>query len=55
LNDLYVKHTGQPLKKIEAAMDRDNFLAPLEALAFGLIDEVVEKRPVDAGEEGAKK
>jgi ATP-dependent Clp protease protease subunit len=55
LNDVYVKHTGQPLEKIEAAMDRDNFLTPPDALAFGLIDEVVEKRPVDAGEEDVKK
>jgi ATP-dependent Clp protease protease subunit len=47
LNQVYVKHTGQPLEKIEAAMDRDNFMAPEDALAFGLIDEVVEKRPVD--------
>ena len=55
LNGVYVKHTGQPLKKIEAAMDRDNFLTPPDALAFGLIDEVVEKRPIEAGDEGAKK
>ena len=55
LNDVYVKHTGQPLKKIEAAMDRDNFLTPPDALAFGLIDEVVEKRPVESGDEDAKK
>jgi ATP-dependent Clp protease protease subunit len=47
LNQVYVKHTGQPLEKIEAAMDRDNFMAPEDAMAFGLIDEVVEKRPVD--------
>jgi ATP-dependent Clp protease, protease subunit len=47
LNQVYVKHTGQPLEKIESAMDRDNFMAPEDALAFGLIDEVVEKRPVD--------
>jgi ATP-dependent Clp protease protease subunit len=55
LNGVYVKHTGQTLKKIEAAMDRDNFLTPPDALAFGLIDEVVEKRPIEAGDEGAKK
>jgi len=55
LNEVYVKHTGQSLKKIEAAMDRDNFLTPPDALAFGLIDEVVEKRPVEAGDEDAKK
>jgi len=47
LNQVYVKHTGQPIEKIEAAMDRDNFMSPEDALAFGLIDEVVEKRPVD--------
>jgi len=55
LNEVYVKHTGQSLGKIEAAMDRDNFLTPPDALAFGLIDEVVEKRPVEAGDEDAKK
>ena len=55
LNEVYVKHTGQSLEKIEAAMDRDNFLTPPDALAFGLIDEVVEKRLVEAGDEDAKK
>lgn len=45
LNDLYVKYTGQPLDKIEAAMDRDTFLEADEAKAFGLVDEVYEKRP----------
>lgn len=54
LNQVYVKHTGQEIDKIEAAMDRDNFMTPDEALAFGLIDEVVEKRPVETdGEDGA--
>jgi len=47
LNEIYVKHTGQKLDKIEKAMERDNFMAPEEALSFGLIDEVVEKRPAD--------
>ena len=47
LNEIYVKHTGQKLDKIEKAMERDNFMTPEEALAFGLIDEVVEKRPAD--------
>ena len=47
LNEIYVKHTGQKLDKIEKAMDRDNFMTPEEALSFGLIDEVVEKRPAD--------
>ena len=47
LNQIYVKHTGQKLSKIESAMERDNFLTPTEAQSFGLIDEVVDKRPVE--------
>ncbi len=45
LNDIYVHHTGQPLHVIEAAVERDKFLSPEEAKAFGLIDEVVTTRP----------
>ena len=50
LNEIYVKHTGQKISKIESAMERDIFLTPKEAQSFGLIDEVVEKRPVETGE-----
>ena len=46
LNQIYVRHTGQDIGVIEEAMDRDKFLSPEEAKAFGLIDEVVESRPV---------
>ncbi len=46
LNQIYVRHTGQDIGVIEEAMDRDKFLSPGEAKAFGLIDEVVESRPV---------
>ncbi len=45
LNDLYVEHTGQKLDVIERAMERDNFMTADEAKEFGLIDEVVSKRP----------
>ncbi|MBL1147733.1 MAG: ATP-dependent Clp endopeptidase proteolytic subunit ClpP [Pseudomonadota bacterium] len=45
LNQLYVHHTGRKIKEIETAMERDNFMDPVKAKAFGLIDEVVEKRP----------
>ncbi len=45
LNNMYVKHTGRSLSEIEAAMERDNFMSPEEAKAFGLIDEIIEKRP----------
>ncbi|WP_448187931.1 ATP-dependent Clp endopeptidase proteolytic subunit ClpP [Azospirillum sp. sgz301742] len=45
LNDIYAKHTGQAIDVIEQNMERDKFMSPHEAKAFGLIDEVVEKRP----------
>lgn len=45
LNEIYVKHTGQTFDVISAAVERDNFMSATEAKAFGLIDEVVEKRP----------
>ena len=50
LNEIYVENTGQSLKTIEKAMDRDNFMNSEEAKAFGLIDEVVTQRPVDKDE-----
>ena len=45
LNQVFANHTKQPLETIEKAMERDNFMSPEEALAFGLIDEVVTNRP----------
>jgi len=45
LNEIYGKHTGQPLKKIEDALERDMFLTSEMARDFGLIDKVIEKRP----------
>jgi ATP-dependent Clp protease protease subunit len=47
LNEIYVKHTGQSLKKIEDALERDMFLTADMAKDFGLIDKVIERRPVD--------
>ena len=44
LNDVYVKHTGQELKTIEEAVERDNFMSGAQAKEFGLIDEVVSHR-----------
>jgi ATP-dependent Clp protease protease subunit len=54
LNDLYAKYTGKSLKDIEKAMDRDTFLEADEAKAFGLIDEVFDKRPSAAGSDDLK-
>ena len=45
LNDIYVKHTGQKLAKIEAALERDTFLTAQDAKSFGLVDDVVTERP----------
>jgi ATP-dependent Clp protease protease subunit len=53
LNQVYVTHTGQPIDKIAAAVERDNFMSAEEAKAFGLIDEVVTSRP--GGAETEKK
>jgi ATP-dependent Clp protease protease subunit len=50
LNEIYVKHTGQQLKKIEDALERDMFLTAEGAKEFGIIDTVMEKRPEDMGE-----
>ena len=51
MNDLYAKYTGKLLKDIEKAMDRDTFLEADEAKAFGLVDEVFDKRPANAESE----
>jgi ATP-dependent Clp protease protease subunit len=48
LNEIYVKHTGQPLKKIEDALERDYFLTGQMAVEWGVVDKVIEKRPEDA-------
>jgi ATP-dependent Clp protease, protease subunit len=46
LNEMYVRHTGQSLDVIQTAVERDKFMSPEEAKAFGLIDEVMNNRPV---------
>ena len=46
LNCIYEKHSGKTIKQIEKIMDRDTFMTAVDAKNFGLIDEVVEKRPV---------
>ncbi|MGP1283070.1 MAG: ATP-dependent Clp protease proteolytic subunit [Parasphingopyxis sp.] len=45
MNELMAKYTGQPIKEIENNVDRDKFFDADEAKAFGLVDEVYEKRP----------
>lgn len=46
LNEIYVRHTGQTLESIEGKLERDSYMSAEEAREFGLIDLVVENRPV---------
>lgn len=55
LNQLYMYHTKQPLDCIERVMDRDTFMDPTQALAFGVIDEVLSNRDQDPESTTAKK
>jgi ATP-dependent Clp protease protease subunit len=50
LNEIYERHTGQPLEALEKAMDRDRFMDPVEAKDFGIVDEVVVSRPDQDGD-----
>ena len=45
LNEIYKKHTGKDIATIEEALERDNFMTADEAKDFGLIDQVLAKRP----------
>ena len=47
LNDLLSKHTGQSVERIEKETDRDNFMSAQEAVDFGLVDQVLERIPVN--------
>ncbi|CAK0742754.1 ATP-dependent Clp protease proteolytic subunit [Gammaproteobacteria bacterium] len=46
LNQILVKHTGQPLERIQQDTDRDNFMGPQAAIEYGLIDEILTQRVV---------
>jgi ATP-dependent Clp protease protease subunit len=48
LNEIYVKHTGQPYEVVEKTLDRDSFMTASEAQAFGIVDKVYEKRAMPA-------
>jgi ATP-dependent Clp protease protease subunit len=51
LNEIYAEHCGQTVTAIEEAMERDKFMGAEEAVAFGLIDSVIEHRPPGLGED----
>jgi len=44
LNEIYASHTGQKADKVDKDLDRDNFMSPQEALEYGLIDKIIEKK-----------
>ncbi len=46
LNEIYVRHTGQPIEAIERKLERDTYMSAEEARDFGIVDQVVENRPV---------
>jgi ATP-dependent Clp protease protease subunit len=45
LNEIYSLHTGQPVEAVEKALDRDTYMTAEEAKAFGLVDQVMGRRP----------
>ena len=49
LNEIYVKHTGRDLASVELALERDNFMTAEAAREFGIVDEVLVKRPEPGG------
>jgi ATP-dependent Clp protease, protease subunit len=55
MNELMAQYTGQPIAEIEKNVERDKFFSAAEAQAFGLVDEVFEKRPAPAEEGSAVK
>ena len=54
LNEIYKEHTGQTLEAIEQKLERDTYLSAVEAQAFGIVDEVLQNRPVPASEDASK-
>jgi ATP-dependent Clp protease protease subunit len=54
LNEIYVKHTGQPMDEIERRLERDTYMSAEDAKAFGLVDHVVEQRPAAPGDSAPK-
>ncbi len=54
LNDILVRHTGQPLERIEADTERDYFMGGEEAASYGIVDQVISKRELTQGPEKPK-
>jgi len=54
LNELYAKHTGQPVEVVENTLDRDHFMSAEEARDWGLVDHVYEKREIPDDDKAGK-
>jgi ATP-dependent Clp protease protease subunit len=54
LNDMYVHHTGQSLSEVERVMDRDTFMSIEQAIEFGVVDKILEKRTLGMDEKTDK-
>jgi ATP-dependent Clp protease protease subunit len=52
IDEIYAKHTGQPLERVHADMDRDRYFTGAEAVAYGLADRVLERREVTQRRQG---
>jgi ATP-dependent Clp protease protease subunit len=53
INEILAKHTGQTVEEIARVSDRDHFMSAAEAATFGLIDQVIEKRPAGPKDSGS--
>jgi ATP-dependent Clp protease protease subunit len=54
LNQILAQHTSQPIERIAKDTDRDRYLTAIEAKEYGLVDEVLDKPPVQAEEDEEK-
>jgi ATP-dependent Clp protease, protease subunit len=52
IDEIYAKHTDQAVERVHADMDRDRYFTGEEALAYGLVDRVIERRELRAGARG---
>ena len=55
INEIIAKHTGQPIKKVEAETERDNYMTAEESRVYGLIDEVLHEHDKDEKKDKSKK
>ena len=52
VDEIYAHHTGQSVERVHSDMDRDRYFTGQEALAYGLVDRVLDRRPAGAGVRG---